>query len=42
MMVPLVAVTGAGGWLLLIGAGIAGLAFGMILNTIIGGRRKKK
>lgn len=40
-LTTLVAVSGVGGWLLLIGAAIAGLAFGMLLNTIIAGRRKK-
>jgi hypothetical protein len=41
-MTTLVAATGASAWLLLIGAGIAGLAFGMLLNSIIGGRKRKK
>jgi hypothetical protein len=41
-MSTLVAATGASAWLLLIGAGIAGLAFGMLLNSVINGRRKKK
>jgi hypothetical protein len=41
-MTTLVAATGAGAWLLLIGAGIAGLAFGMLLNSIITGKRRKK
>jgi hypothetical protein len=36
----LVAATG-GAWLLLIGAAIAGVAFGMLLNTMINGRKKK-
>jgi hypothetical protein len=40
-MTTLVAATGASAWLLLIGAGIAGIAFGMLLNTIIGRNRKK-
>ena len=40
-MTPLVAATGLGAWALLIGAGIAGLAFGMMLNTMLGKRRKK-
>jgi hypothetical protein len=38
----LIAATGASAWLLLIGAGIAGLAFGMLLNSIISGKRRKK
>ncbi|HEX5642488.1 MAG TPA: hypothetical protein VFZ86_09150 [Thermoleophilia bacterium] len=41
-MTTLVAATGAGAWLLLIGAAIAGLAFGMIMNSVLTGRRKKK
>jgi len=41
-MTTLVAATGASAWLLLIGAAIAGIAFGMIMNSIISGRRKKK
>ena len=41
-MTTLVAATGANAWLLLIGAAIAGIAFGMIMNSVIGGRRKKK
>lgn len=40
-MTTLIAATGAGAWILLIGAAIAGLAFGMMLNTLIGRRRKK-
>jgi hypothetical protein len=40
-MTSIVAVTGAGGWVLLIGAVIAGLSFGMILNTLLNGRKKK-
>lgn len=40
-MTPLVAVSGAGAWVLLVGAGIAGLAFGMMLNTMLGRRRRK-
>lgn len=40
-MTTLVAASGASAWLLLIGAGIAGLAFGMMLNTLIGKKRKK-
>jgi hypothetical protein len=38
----LIAATGASAWILLVGAAIAGLAFGMILNSLIGGRRKEK
>jgi hypothetical protein len=41
-MTTLIAATGFSAWLLLIGAAIAGLAFGMILNSVISGRRKKK
>jgi hypothetical protein len=41
-LTTLVAATGAGAWLLLIGAAIAGLAFGMLMNSVISGRRKKK
>jgi hypothetical protein len=41
-MTTLVAATGASAWLLLIGAGIAGLAFGMLLNSIISGRKRNK
>lgn len=41
-MTTLVAATGAGAWLLLIGAAIAGLAFGMLLNRLISGRHRKK
>ena len=41
-MTSLVAATGASAWLLLIGAGIAGLAFGMLLNSMIGGKKRKK
>ena len=41
-MTTLVAATGASAWLLLIGAGIAGLAFGMLLNRIIGGKKRKR
>jgi hypothetical protein len=41
-MTTIVAATGASAWLLLIGAGIAGVAFGMMLNTMVGGRKKKK
>ena len=41
-MTTLVAATGASAWLLLIGAGIAGLAFGMLLNSVISGKKRKK
>lgn len=41
-MTTVVAATGASAWLLLIGAGIAGLAFGMMMNGVIGRRRRKK
>jgi hypothetical protein len=41
-MTYIVAATGASAWLLLIGAAIAGIAFGMMLNTTIHGRKKKK
>lgn len=40
-MTTIVAVSGAGAWVLLIGAGVAGLAFGILLNSILGGRRRK-
>jgi hypothetical protein len=41
-MTTLVAATGASAWMLLIGAGIAGLAFGMLLNSIISGKKRNK
>ncbi len=41
-MTTLVAATGASAWILLIGAGIAGLAFGMLLNSVISGKKRKK
>jgi hypothetical protein len=41
-MTTLVAATGASAWLLLIGAAIAGIAFGMLMNSVLSGRRKKK
>jgi hypothetical protein len=41
-MTTLVAVSGTGGVLLLVGAAIAGLAFGMILNTFFMGRNRRK
>jgi hypothetical protein len=40
-MTTIVAATGATAWLLLIGAAIAGIAFGMLLNAMMSGRRKK-
>lgn len=40
-MLTIVAATGGGAWVLLIGAGIAGLAFGMLINTMLTNRRKK-
>ena len=39
-MTALLAVTGTGGVILLVGAGLAGLSFGMILNTLMGRRKK--
>jgi len=39
-MTAIVAVTGTGGVILLVGAGLAGLAFGMILNTLMGRRKR--
>lgn len=39
-MTAIVAMTGTGGVILLVGAGLAGLSFGMILNTLM--RRRKK
>ena len=41
-MTFIVAATGATAWLLLIGAAIAGIAFGMMINTVVNGRKKKK
>jgi small-conductance mechanosensitive channel len=41
-MTTIVAATGVSAWILLIGAAIAGLAFGMLLNGVISGRSKKK
>ncbi len=41
-MTTIVAATGASAWLLLIGAAIAGIAFGMLLNSFIGGKKRKK
>ena len=41
MLTTFVAVSGASGWILLGGAAIAGLAFGMLLNTYFSGRGKK-
>ena len=40
-MVTIVAATGAAAWILLIGAGIAGLAFGMFINATLAKRRRK-
>jgi hypothetical protein len=40
-MPTIVAATGATAWLRLIGAAIAGNAFGMLLNAMMSGRRKK-
>ncbi len=40
-MTTIVAVTGLNAWVLLAGAAIAGLAFGMLLNSIIARRRNK-
>lgn len=41
MMLTFAAVSGGAAWVLLIGAAVAGLAFGMLLNTWIGRGRKK-
>ncbi len=41
-MASITAATGASAWLLLIGAAIAGIAFGMMINTVVNGRKKKK
>ena len=40
-MTTIVAATGVTAWVLLIGAAVAGIAFGMLLNTMIGRGRKK-
>ena len=40
-MTTIIAATGFSAWILLIGAAIAGIAFGMVLNSVIGGRKKK-
>jgi hypothetical protein len=40
-MTTIIAATGLSAWILLIGAAIAGIAFGMLLNSVIGGRKKK-
>ena len=40
-MATIIAATGFSAWILLIGAAIAGIAFGMVLNSMIGGRKKK-
>jgi hypothetical protein len=41
-MTTLIAATGVSAWVLLIGAAIAGLAFGMIVNSVVSGRRKRR
>jgi uncharacterized membrane-anchored protein YhcB (DUF1043 family) len=41
MMVMIVAATGAMGWVVLIIAGVAGLTFGMLINSLLARRRKK-
>ena len=41
-MTYIVAATGITAWMLLIGAAIAGIAFGMLLNSTINGRKKRK
>jgi hypothetical protein len=41
-MTTIVAASGASAWLLLIGAAIAGIAFGMLMNSVISGRKKRK
>ncbi len=41
-VLAIVAVTSGGKVLLLIGAAIAGLAFGMLLNSILMGRKRRK
>jgi hypothetical protein len=41
-MTTIVAATGIGAWILLIGAAIAGIAFGMLMNTVINSRKNKK
>jgi len=40
-LTTIIAATGLSAWILLIGAAIAGIAFGMVLNSVIGGRKKK-
>lgn len=40
-MTTIIAATGFSAWILLIGAAIAGIAFGVLLNSVIGGRKKK-
>ena len=40
-MATIIAATGFSAWILLIGAAIAGIAFGMVLNSVIGGRKRK-
>jgi len=39
--VTIIAATGVAGWVLLIGAGVAGLAFGTYLSRVLGRRGKK-
>ncbi len=41
-MASIAASTGSSAWLLLIGAAIAGIAFGMLLNAVINGRKKRR
>lgn len=41
-MTYIVAASGITAWMLLIGAAIAGIAFGMLLNSTINGRKKRK
>jgi hypothetical protein len=40
-MMTIVAVTGVANWVVLVGAAIAGVAFGMLINSLRAGRRKK-
>jgi uncharacterized membrane-anchored protein YhcB (DUF1043 family) len=40
-MVMTVAASGAGDWVVLVIAGVAGLAFGMLINSLLARRRKK-
>jgi hypothetical protein len=41
-MMTIVAVTGFANWAVLVGAAIAGVAFGMLINSLHGGGRRKK